>query len=89
MGWNDLSLLEWIRWRRTVKKTPAGNPQTSAPKKSAEEMWYAYRRFCLDMINQFREKGLLTDEHLRRFPILREAIAERRAFASSSKSEGL
>jgi len=43
--------------------------------KTIEHMWEEYRQFWLDATLQFRKEGLITDEHLRRFPRLRRTIA--------------
>lgn len=53
-----------------------GKLRTSEPKKTFEQQWDEYRQFWLDAIVQWREEGLITDDHLRRFPSLRSALEQ-------------
>lgn len=60
------------RLRKSIPKP--SDLTVSQPKKIPEMNWEEYQQFWVDAISDFREKGLITDEHLRRSPRLVRAI---------------
>jgi hypothetical protein len=69
------SAAEPDRSKLSVPRNKTDKSSISQPKKTIEQMWEEYRQSHVDMILQFRREGLITDEHLRRSPRLRRAIA--------------
>jgi hypothetical protein len=60
---------------RSRKNKPKPSELTdSKAQQTLEENWEDYRQYWVNAITEFREKGLITDEHLRRYPKLARAL---------------